>query len=1338
MKRQISPLWFYCLFTLFFMGISVLDSNAQSENLRKALNDSKTKEVVLYDPDTYQSKRFDKEQVLKIKSDELLVLKFMATPSTGYQWELPSFDENIVELVNVPLHEACENSYAPGSPVWQYIIIKPKSRGLVELDFYYQRPWEREKSRENHIRVKVKSKGAFTGKFDYTPLRPEKQILKEKDYKVRNTPTYWNWVDQGIVSAVRNQGSCGSCWAFGSVAGFEAKIKKKDNNMRDISEQYAVSCNDFGFSCGGGWWVHDLWKQYVPVGESGAGAVYEADFPYQAADLDCSPAHPHHEQIEDWAYVDDIADGPSPTQFHGPTVAQIKQKLLTWGPIPTALCIDNWNTYTGGIMSGSTTKYTNHIVLITGYDDNNQCWIIKNSWGANWGESGYCRIRYGSHLTGQYSTYLKYDKTNPRIVYQGEKFWEAIANDGYVRGFLNMKLLDAGDGFSVSSGELTQGIHYQTHNLPSGLTTKIEVVDQNKVRIRLLGQTANHLNQHDANFTVEFLDSAFASFNANEIENYSYVLNIDFFDPYKVVYENIADITCTATDQWKYFKLGNEIPMGLWYSFYYDPYPTKVHTFFLETYTKKAVTTTSGIGINDRMIRKLNYGDEISASTQYLVTGGSYGNQHRIYNHKYTAWHGQTAYVGISVPKYGSTCYGWLKLYVTSQSVTLLEYAFNEEPHAPIRAGYTTANSLAPVADFEVNKTSIYAGETVDFTDISKYSPTSWNWTFNGGTPSASTVKNPSVTYNTAGNYSVTLAVANSVGNNTKTKTDFITVHQTAAPVADFINNKAVPKGGSVQFNDASTNKPNSWSWSFNGGTPAISTEQNPVITYNTVGNYDVSLTTGNQFGTSTTTKQNAVVVMSAPTGYCSASHETDNHSFYFNRIRLAELDNKSTYSQGGYQDFTSKHATLKSGQQYQIKFGVNNDNWTGNSIGAWIDYNVDGDFNDSNEQIFLMNEQGIYQGNITVPANLVSGITRMRVRLHYQKAPFVCGADSYIGETEDYTIILNEPQADTLNPTTPTNVQANVMGNNIELTWNASTDDSGIANYIIFLNNAQVATTKSTSHYLIGLNQQTSYNVQIQARDLVNKLSGKTPVVQFTTGNAMSYCAATHAAPNNLHILQVQLNDLNNQSTYVSSGYSNYTHKTASLQRGQTYTITMSVENDHWPGNALAAWIDWNQDGDFSDSNENIFMMQNNAGYSGSFTVPNTATLGITRMRVRVHYGKTPFACGYDSYQGEAEDYSIKVNESQKSPGALTSDFPIVTSKISIVPNPAKDCFKVNYPGRLGKIHLKILNLNGELQKELDVDNNETINVRDLPAGVYIIQVKTGDELWSEKLIIE
>ncbi|MBE0637825.1 MAG: PKD domain-containing protein [Bacteroidales bacterium] len=174
--------------------------------------------------------------------------------------------------------------------------------------------------------------------------------------------------------------------------------------------------------------------------------------------------------------------------------------------------------------------------------------------------------------------------------------------------------------------------------------------------------------------------------------------------------------------------------------------------------------------------------------------------------------------------------------------------------------------SQEPVADFSASATTIYAGESVNFTDLSTNNPTSWSWSFTGGTPASSSIQNPAVVYNSPGVYNVSLTVTNAFGSDTETKTDFITVQVVPLPVADFsASATTIYAGESVNFTDLSTNNPTSWSWSFTGGTPASSSSQNPVVVYNTPGVYNVSLTVTNAFGSDTETKTDFITVQVVP-----------------------------------------------------------------------------------------------------------------------------------------------------------------------------------------------------------------------------------------------------------------------------------------------------------------------------------------------------------------------------------------------------------------------------------------------------------------------------------------
>jgi PKD repeat protein len=184
----------------------------------------------------------------------------------------------------------------------------------------------------------------------------------------------------------------------------------------------------------------------------------------------------------------------------------------------------------------------------------------------------------------------------------------------------------------------------------------------------------------------------------------------------------------------------------------------------------------------------------------------------------------------------------------------------------------------APVADFSGTPTTVVEGGTVDFTDLSTNNPTSWSWDFPGGTPATSTDQNPSIVYNTAGTYNVTLTVSNANGTDDITMTVYITVVAAGTLSADFSGTPtSVTVGGSVDFTDLSLGDPTTWDWTFDGGTPGTSTDQNPTgIVYNTVGVYDVTLTIGDGTDTEDETKTGYIVVTDGSGGLTAAFVASD------------------------------------------------------------------------------------------------------------------------------------------------------------------------------------------------------------------------------------------------------------------------------------------------------------------------------------------------------------------------------------------------------------------------------------------------------------------------------
>jgi len=157
-------------------------------------------------------------------------------------------------------------------------------------------------------------------------------------------------------------------------------------------------------------------------------------------------------------------------------------------------------------------------------------------------------------------------------------------------------------------------------------------------------------------------------------------------------------------------------------------------------------------------------------------------------------------------------------------------------------------------ANFGANKTSTFSGSTIEFSDSSQYAISAfaerqlldtYQWEFPGGIPATSTMRNPVITYPDTGEFPVSLTIFRSFPEDsiTETRTNFITITEPIDLVAGFSADETmIEVGQTVNFMDTTTGEPDGWSWSFPGGTPESSTDQNPMVTYAEEGVYDVSL----------------------------------------------------------------------------------------------------------------------------------------------------------------------------------------------------------------------------------------------------------------------------------------------------------------------------------------------------------------------------------------------------------------------------------------------------------------------------------------------------------------
>ena len=196
-----------------------------------------------------------------------------------------------------------------------------------------------------------------------------------------DAPARVDWREKGAVTPVKDQASCGSCWAFSTTGTVESAYAIKTGKLVSLSEQQLVDCArrpDYECAgCGGGW----PWSAIDYV--SNHGLCTEEAYPYLGYDSDCKES----ECEVAVKTVDKVLLPMADEESLANAVA------IT--PVSITLDASAMQLYRSGIIT-SCTEYINHAVLAVGYDVEEESgikyWIVKNSWGEDWGEEGYCRI----------------------------------------------------------------------------------------------------------------------------------------------------------------------------------------------------------------------------------------------------------------------------------------------------------------------------------------------------------------------------------------------------------------------------------------------------------------------------------------------------------------------------------------------------------------------------------------------------------------------------------------------------------------------------------------------------------------------------------------------------------------------------------------------------------------------------------------------------------------------------------------------------------------------------------------------------------------------------------
>jgi C1A family cysteine protease len=470
-----------------------------------------------------------------------------------------------------------------------------------------------------------------------------------------------NW-----LSPVRDQGLEGACWAFATYGAVESYWLKNGLSQEDLSEQNMATCHGFDWapSDGGN---YEIAMAYLA---RRSGPIDESDDPYTL------PSNPNCVSgLTPMAYVDEARYLPG-IEDAGYNENVIKQAILDYGAIYVNMRYDgDYMNYSDNTYYYDGTEGTNHGVLLVGWDDDKVvtgdlatpsstgAWIIRNSWGPAWGESGYFYISYED--TKALKTVAYFPSTtqynNESDVYGYDELgW--CASNGYGDGGDDYALIK----FTATADQVLEsvGSFITTGNSNVDITV-YDDFDGTNLSTQL-GSITNEYCEFPGYYSFDF--SSNVNLNSGE----------DFY--VQVRYYNSSDYP---------------IPIEYAYADY-----SSLATFE----TEKCWMSSNG--------------------GSWTALGGSTGNDFDV-------------------------C---IKAYATDVAVA------------------------TPSADFSGTPQTVVVGSEVQFTDISTGVPDTWTWTFEGADVTNSNEQHPTATWSTVGTYDVTLTAENSIGSNTVTKTDYITV----------------------------------------------------------------------------------------------------------------------------------------------------------------------------------------------------------------------------------------------------------------------------------------------------------------------------------------------------------------------------------------------------------------------------------------------------------------------------------------------------------------------------------------------------------------------------------
>lgn len=346
---------------------------------------------------------------------------------------------------------------------------------------------------------------------------------------------------------------------------------------------------------------------------------------------------------------------------------------------------------------------------------------------------------------------------------------------------------------------------------------------------------------------------------------------------------------------------------------------------------------------------------------------------------------------------------------------------------------------------------------------------------------------------------------------------------------------------------------------------------------------------------------------------------------------------------------------------------------------------------------------------------------------------------------TDGTTINLGDVFLTPVSPSVPNSLTASsITTTSATISWSATSGGTSYdVRYRVMGSSTWTNTTSNTTSLdLTGLSINTTYEYEVRG------VCGSTSSAYSTTANfttlAVSYCTSNGNSNYNTGVTRVRFANIDKIDTNNTNnnGYDDFTSEggtsTTTVIQGSTHKLRVNVNTDGPYTVHAFAWIDFNADGDFNDANETYDLGDVNNVSNGltsirpDITIPASAAIGTTRMRVAARYNSNPSACGV-GYDGEVEDYKITI-EAVLDVDSNTQEL----DRINVYPNPVTDKIFISLPNSVELIDYKISNIIGQVVLSKKFENNSQIDVSSINSGVYMLSLNTDKGKVIKKIVIQ